>query len=71
MRDEGVKFVVNANVGKDVKVEKLRRDFDAIVFCVGATKPRDLNVPGRELNGVYYAMEYLPQANKATLGEQC
>src|SRR5437764_14656408 len=70
MRDEGVKFVVNANVGKDVKVEKLRRDFDAIVFCVGATKPRDLSVPGRELNGVYYAMEYLPQANKATLGEK-
>jgi glutamate synthase (NADPH/NADH) small chain len=70
MRDEGVKFVTSASVGKDVKVEKLRRDFDAIVFCIGATKPRDLNVPGRDLKGVYYAMEYLPQANKVSLGEQ-
>jgi glutamate synthase (NADPH/NADH) small chain len=69
MRDEGVKFVINASVGKDVKVEKLRRDFDAIVFCIGATKPRDLNVPGRDLKGVYYAMEYLPQANRSSLGE--
>jgi glutamate synthase (NADPH/NADH) small chain len=69
MEAEGVKFVVNANVGKNIKVEQLRRDFDAIVLCGGATKARDLPVPGRELKGVHYAMTYLPQANKASLGE--
>src|SRR3954469_7731683 len=69
MEDEGVKFVTNANVGKNIKVEQLSKDFDAIVLCGGATKPRDLNVPGRELKGVYFAMQYLPQANKVSLGE--
>ena len=44
-------------------------DFDAIVLCGGATKPRDLQVPGRELKGIHFAMDYLPQANKANLGD--
>src|SRR3954454_2150323 len=69
MEAEGIKFVTSANVGQNVKVETLRRDFDAIVLCGGATKARDLPVPGRELKGVYYAMEYLPQSNRASLGE--
>jgi glutamate synthase (NADPH/NADH) small chain len=69
MEEEGVKFVTNANVGKNITVEQLSKDFDAIVLCGGATKPRDLNVPGRELKGVYFAMQYLPQANKVSLGE--
>src|SRR3954466_410778 len=64
MEEEGIKFVTNANVGFNVKVEDLRRDFDAIVFCGGATAGRDLKVPGRELKGVHYAMEFLPQQNK-------
>src|SRR4029077_17807522 len=68
MKDEGINFVVNANVGQNVKVETLRRDFDAIVLCGGATKARDLPVPGRELKGVHYAMEFLPQSNKTNLG---
>jgi glutamate synthase (NADPH/NADH) small chain len=70
MEAEGVKFVTSANVGKDVKVETLRKEFDAIVLCGGASKARDLPVPGRELNGIYFAMEYLPQANKSSLGEK-
>src|SRR3954469_6919959 len=70
MEDEGVKFVVNANVGKSVKVEDLRRDFDAIVLCGGATKPRDLPVPGREFKGIFPAMDFLPQANKVNLGDK-
>jgi glutamate synthase (NADPH/NADH) small chain len=70
MEDEGVKFVANANVGKDVKVEKLRRDFDAIVLCGGATKARDLNVPGREFDGIHLAMNYLPLQNKRNLGDE-
>jgi glutamate synthase (NADPH/NADH) small chain len=70
MEAEGVKFVVNANVGKTIKVEHLRRDFDSIVLCGGSTKARDLNVPGRELKGIYFAMEFLPQSNKRNLGDQ-
>ena len=69
MEAEGVKFQVNANVGHNVKVEDLRRDFDAIVLCGGATKARDLNVPGRELKGVHLAMDYLPQQNKLNMGD--
>ena len=71
MREESVTFVTSANVGVDSQysVEKLRNDFDAIVLCGGATQPRDLPVPGRELKGVHFAMEYLPQGNRASLGE--
>jgi glutamate synthase (NADPH/NADH) small chain len=69
MKAEGVTFKTNANVGFNVKVEDLRRDFDAIVLCGGATKARDLPVPGRELKGVHFAMEYLPQQNAASLGD--
>jgi glutamate synthase (NADPH/NADH) small chain len=69
MREEGIEFVVNAHVGKNVNVEELRRDFEAIVLCGGATKPRDLNVPGRDLKGIHYAMEYLPLANKKNFGD--
>src|SRR3954453_2892990 len=71
MEAEGIKFVTNANVGFDVKVEDLRRDSDAIVLCGGATAARELKVPGRELRGIYKAMEYLTPANKACLGDNC
>src|SRR6476659_3762470 len=72
MKAEGVTFVTSANVGVDPQysMEKLRNDFDAIVLCGGATKPRDLPVPGRELKGVHFAMEYLPQGNKVNLGDE-
>jgi glutamate synthase (NADPH/NADH) small chain len=70
LHDEGVTFITSANVGKDVKVEKLRRDFDAIVLCGGATRARDLNVPGRELDGIHLAMNYLPLQNKRNLGDE-
>src|SRR5689334_15206779 len=69
MAAEGINFKTNANVGFNVKVEDLRRDFDAIVLCGGATQPRDLNVPGRELSGIYPAMTYLTQQNKRNLGD--
>jgi glutamate synthase (NADPH/NADH) small chain len=70
MKAEGVKFITNANVGENVKVDDLRRDFDAIVLCGGATKARDLQVPGRDLKGVHLAMTYLPLQNKKCLGDQ-
>jgi glutamate synthase (NADPH/NADH) small chain len=70
MEAEGIKFVVNANVGHNVKVEDLRNDFDAIVLCGGSTKSRDLPVPGRELKGIHLAMDYLPLQNKLNFGDK-
>ena len=69
MSAEGVNFITNAEVGKNVSVDDLRRDFDAIVLAGGAEQPRDLKVPGRELNGIHFAMEYLPQQNRRCLGD--
>jgi glutamate synthase (NADPH) small chain len=69
MSAEGVRFVSNAHVGNNVDVEKLRRDFDAIVLAGGAEHPRDLNVPGRDLNGIHFAMDFLPQQNRRCLGD--
>jgi glutamate synthase (NADPH/NADH) small chain len=59
MTAEGVTFVTNTEVGKNYPAEKLRSEFDAVVLCGGATKPRDLQVDGRGLKGVYFAMEFL------------
>ena len=69
MEAEGVKFVTDAHVGLSVPVDDLQREFDAILLAGGAEAPRDLNVPGRELKGVHFAMEYLPQANKRCYGD--
>jgi glutamate synthase (NADPH/NADH) small chain len=70
MEAEGVKFVVNANVGVKPTVAELKKDFDAVVLCGGATQARDLPVPGRELKGIYPAMEFLTQSNKVSEGDQ-
>jgi glutamate synthase (NADPH/NADH) small chain len=70
MAAEGVVFRTNAHVGVDVPVEELRKTFDAIVLAGGAEQPRDLRVPGRELNGIHFAMEFLPQQNRRTAGDR-
>lgn len=70
MEAEGIKFVTNANVGFNVKVDQLKKEFDAICICIGATAPRDLPVPGRELSGVHFAMDFLPQQTKKVLGDE-
>src|ERR1700730_5110776 len=70
MEAEGVKLVVNAHVGHSVPVEDLQREFDAILLAGGAEAPRDLNVPGRELQGIHFAMDYLPQSNKRCQGDR-
>ena len=67
MEQEGIKFICNANVGENVEAQLLRKDFDAIVLCTGATQPRDLPVEGRKLEGVHFAMEYLTASTKALL----
>ncbi len=69
MRAEGVVFVTNAHVGVTVPIAELREENDAILLCGGAEQPRNLNVPGRELKGIHFAMEFLPQANKRTEGD--
>jgi glutamate synthase (NADPH/NADH) small chain len=69
MEAEGVDFRVNANVGVNVPLDDLRRDYDAIVLAGGATWARDLPIPGRQFTGVYQAMEYLPWANRVAIGE--
>jgi glutamate synthase (NADPH/NADH) small chain len=64
MEQEGILFKCNANVGVNVSINDLLREFNAIVLAGGSTIPRDLNIPGRELNGVYFAMQFLKQNNK-------
>jgi glutamate synthase (NADPH/NADH) small chain len=70
MEAEGVTFRAGVNVGVDVTGADLKRDFDAVALSCGATKPRDLPVPGRELDGVHFAMEFLPQQNKVNAGDR-
>ena len=69
MRAEGVRFETNAQVGGNVPVEDLRREFDAILLAGGAEQARNLNVPGRELKGIHFAMEFLPQQNRVCEGD--
>jgi glutamate synthase (NADPH/NADH) small chain len=67
MEAEGVKFVCNTEVGKDLPAEKLMRDYDAIVLATGATKPRDLAIEGRQIKGIHFAMDFLTANTKAVL----
>ena len=69
LEQEGVKFVCNAEVGEDYEAQMMRRDFDAVVVCTGATRPRDLTVEGRQLQGVHFAMDYLTETTRAVLGK--
>ena len=69
LRAEGVRFQINAHVGVNVPVEDLRRDFHAILLAGGAELPRNLEVPGRELKGIHFAMDYLPQWNRRCEGD--
>ena len=70
MQAEGVKFIGSMRtVGGNVPVEDLRREFDAILLAGGAEQPRNLNVPGRELQGIHFAMEFLPQQNRRCEGD--
>jgi glutamate synthase (NADPH) small chain len=67
LEDEGVKFVCNTEVGKDLTIKQLLNDFDSVVLCTGATKPRDLPIAGREFKGIHFAMDFLTANTKAVL----
>ena len=69
MRAEGVKFQVNAHVGQNVSVKDLQEEYDAILLAGGSEQPRNLNVPGRDLKGIHFAMEFLPQQNRRCEGD--
>ncbi|MEQ8957673.1 MAG: glutamate synthase subunit beta, partial [Coleofasciculus sp. C2-GNP5-27] len=67
LEQEGVKFICNTEVGKDFPTENLLKEFDAVVLCTGATKPRNLPIEGRELKGIHFAMDFLTANTKALL----
>ena len=62
-------FTAGVQVGAQIRGEALVNDFDAVVLCTGSTRPRDLPIPGRELSGVHYAMEFLTGQNRVIAGE--
>ena len=70
MTGEGIKFVTKAHVGHSLPVDDLQREFDIILLAGGSEQPRDLKIPGRELKGIHYAMEFLPQGNKRCAGDK-
>jgi glutamate synthase (NADPH/NADH) small chain len=69
MREEGVLFQTGVQVGVDLSTAELRRHFDAVLLCMGSEQPRDLPIPGRELAGVHFAMDFLMQNNKRIAGD--
>jgi glutamate synthase (NADPH/NADH) small chain len=69
MEAEGVRFHYNSHVGAEMPAESLLQDYEAVVLAGGAEKPRDIPIPGRELKGIYFAMEFLPQQNRRISGE--
>ena len=69
MELEGVSFICNTEIGKDISFNQLNKDFDAIVFAGGSERPRDLEIPGRKLKGIHFAMDFLTQQNKRCEGD--
>ncbi len=67
LAEEGIEFVVSTEVGKDLSAKKLIEDFDSVILCCGATKPRDLPIEGRDLKGVHFAMEFLTKNTQGLL----
>jgi glutamate synthase (NADPH/NADH) small chain len=66
---EGVRFQTSVHVGRDITREQLLAEFDAVLLATGAEQPRDVRIPGRELKGIHFAMEFLPQQNKRVAGD--
>jgi len=68
MREEGVNIITNTEVGRDISANEITDEFDAVCLAVGSMKPRDIQVEGRELKGIYFAMDYLTQQNRVNQG---
>lgn len=69
MEEEGIEFCYNVNVGEDITLQQLHMDYDAVVLCIGASKPRALDIPGTDHKGVHFAMDYLTLQNRKVAGE--
>lgn len=69
LKDEGISFICNTEVGKDIDIETLRTENDAVILCIGAENPRDLTIEGRDLQGIHFAMEFLTANTKAILSK--
>jgi glutamate synthase (NADPH) small chain len=69
LKAEGIQFKTNAHIGKTIAFEDIRRDFHAVLVAIGAENPRELAIPGRHLNGIHWAMDYLVQQNKVVAGD--
>ena len=69
MKEAGVTFVCNANVGKDVDAGKIMKEFDRVVLCCGASNPRDIKAPGRDAKGIYFAVDFLKEVSKRLMDE--
>lgn len=67
MKEEGVTFVTGTDIGKDIKASKLLHDFDRVVLACGASNPRDINAPGRDARGIYFAVDFLKANTKSLL----
>ena len=67
MEEEGIHFAANTDVGKDIKAEQLKKEYDAVVLACGSSHPRDINVPGREAKGIYFAVDFLKATTKSLL----
>ncbi len=70
MKEEGIEFITGVNVGKDVKAAKLQKEYDRIILACGAKNPRDINAPGRDAKGVYFAVDFLSSTTKSLLDSQ-
>ena len=69
LRAEGVVFKTNTHIGRDISIDDLRKDYQAVLLAIGAENPRELPIPGRHLNGIHWAMDYLTQQNKRGVGD--
>jgi glutamate synthase (NADPH/NADH) small chain len=69
LKAEGIQFKTNTHIGKTIAFEDLRRDYHAVLIAIGAENPRELSIPGRHLNGIHWAMDYLVQQNKVNTGD--
>lgn len=70
MKEEGVEFITSTNVGKDVKADKIRKDYDRVILACGASNPRDIKAPGREAKGIYFAVDFLKATTKSLLDNE-
>lgn len=70
MKEEGIEFITGVNVGKDVKAAKLQKEYDRIILACGAKNPRDINAPGRDAKGIYFAVDFLSSTTKSLLDSQ-